>query len=550
MGRFVNALVLILPVIAQCSHLSQREELLAEDASFATGSQIQLEGKEWAVNDVLMSFKGKEIEKGVNTSVYPPNMHFFQAKPLIEQSEVFKIIKLMPKGASLHLHADSITDIDWLVKNVTYRPHCYMCYTKNGGMLLFRFSEEAPPDDEQCSWNLVASERAAAANASLFDEELYRQMTLVVDDPHTAYTDQNNIWTHFLDYFAINSGLVNFADVVADRYYEGLRQFHEDGVQFVEVRSDLAPLYELNGTTHDEEYVIKTLEAANRAFLADYADSMGFKVITSQVRAFTKPEMESRVRLSIDLRRKYPDFVSGFDIDGHENKPNPLVHFLEELQIPSQEGVDLPYYLHASETNWQGTFADENLFDALLLNAVRIGHAYAAIKHPVLLKQIRDRDIPIEISPISGQVLMHFPDLRNHPGAYLLSHGYPVVVTSDNRACWGASPASHDYYEMFMGIASAKADLRLLKQLTRDSIKYSSLSDVQKVKCNDIWTSKWNDFLDQVLEMYNVTNWEDYIPPESTQTTRTPVVRDTASSISLSFTFVVLMSVFLCLRHD
>jgi adenosine deaminase CECR1 len=47
---------------------------------------------------------------------------------------------------------------------------------------------------------------------------------------------------------------------------------------------------------------------------------------------------------------------------------------------------------------------DYNLFDAILLNATRIGHAYAVIKHPKLLKLLKEKDIPVEVNPISNQV--------------------------------------------------------------------------------------------------------------------------------------------------
>jgi len=46
-----------------------------------------------------MQLKAKElaIARG-NITTFPPAVHFFSAKTLIDDSEVFKIIKTMPKG--------------------------------------------------------------------------------------------------------------------------------------------------------------------------------------------------------------------------------------------------------------------------------------------------------------------------------------------------------------------------------------------------------------------------------------------------------------------
>ena len=55
---------------------------------------------------------------------------------------------------------------------------------------------------------------------------------------------------------------------------------------------------------------------------------------------------------ALSLRRKFPDFIAGFDLVGQEDAGYPLSKFINELLLPSQMSppVELPYFFHAGET--------------------------------------------------------------------------------------------------------------------------------------------------------------------------------------------------------
>lgn len=57
------------------------------------------------------------------------------------------------------------------------------------------------------------------------------------------------------------------------------------------------------------------------------------------------------------LRRKYPQFVAGFDLSNLEDKSPRLVTFAKQiLELPK----DIQLFFHAGETKWFGS-TDENL---------------------------------------------------------------------------------------------------------------------------------------------------------------------------------------------
>ena len=77
----------------------------------------------------------------------------------------------LPAGAALHVHDFSIANTDWLVRNVTYRPHCYFCLTPRGTPQ-FRFARSTPPtlNTTECpQWVLLEKFRKGLPNITEFD---------------------------------------------------------------------------------------------------------------------------------------------------------------------------------------------------------------------------------------------------------------------------------------------------------------------------------------------------------------------------------------------
>ena len=53
-----------------------------------------------------MELKNREFENAFETLQYPPSQHFFEAKKQIDKTDIYTIIKAMPKGIYLFIFVD------------------------------------------------------------------------------------------------------------------------------------------------------------------------------------------------------------------------------------------------------------------------------------------------------------------------------------------------------------------------------------------------------------------------------------------------------------
>jgi len=183
----------------------------------------------------------------------------------------------------------------------------------------------------------------------------------------------------------------------------------------------------------------------------------------------------------IAMKQLFPDLIAGFDLVGQEDLGRALVELTPELfwfrKRCMEEGVDIPFYFHAGETLGDGDTVDENLFDAVLLGARRVGHGFSLYKHPLLIDRIKDKKILVESCPVSNEVLRLTGSIMQHPLPALLARGVPCSLSNDDPAILGqgVSGMTHDFWQALQGWENL--GLEGLGSLAENSVRWATFDD-------------------------------------------------------------------------
>ncbi|XP_051167202.1 adenosine deaminase 2-like [Leptopilina boulardi] len=465
---------------------TKRADFIREEENFAFGGDVPLQKDEFLTNFNLMSAKKNEIEEGfADQGKFLPRSNFLTVNNKIEKSKVFQIIKKMPKGAVLHAHDLGLLSPNYVLTNVTYRDNLYAC--ENNGTLKLMFFKNP---NKNCDWKLLSELRKNSTKAIEINKKIQRQMSMITKHPN--YPDGDKAWIKFQSIFGFLFPFIAYKPVFEDYYYQSLQEMYDDKVLYLELRTVLPDLFDLDGKVYRKSEVMQILKDVTDKFTASHQDFIGAKIIYAPIRRVDLNKLKEYLETARQLKNDFPSFLAGFDLVGQEDKGGRLIDFADQLQIV---GKDIPFFFHAGETDWYGLDTDQNLIDAILLNTKRIGHGYALLKHPKVMELVKKKNIAIEVNPISNQVLALVGDMRNHPATFFFAENYPVVVSCDDPGLWGAKALSFDFYEAFMGLMAKSSDLRALKKLAFNSIEFSMMTADEKSKAHDIFERQWQQFL-------------------------------------------------------
>ncbi|KAF7957701.1 hypothetical protein EAE96_003272 [Botrytis aclada] len=476
---------------------------------------------------------GKSVDaKGLATENRTQGEHFLGNVGLINDTKLFEIAKRMPKGAHLHIHFNSCLPAQFLIQqardidamyirstlpltsreNYTASRISFMVMTPHEATHVKGEEKETyvplgditeidyvpnswmPYKQFQERFNFVDETDTRLSGTTGAETWLERKMLISEDEAHGCSQTGRGIWEKFNYRTQMMKGLFAYESAFRNYTKECIKDFVRDNIQTIGNEGIMSIINEELHQTMQE------IRSKGQYF-------GGMKVIYCTPRSFDRGKIEIALDECIDLKKKYQKLLCGFDLVGHEEMGNELRHFVPEFlafrRKCRDQKLDIPFLFHCGETLEVGGKVDSNLFDAILLNAKRIGHGYAVARHPILMKIFKEKKIAIESCPISNEVLGLTPNIAGHNLPVLLANDVPCTINSDNATFYRSS-LSHDFYQVMIG--SESMSLHGWKQLAEWSLEYSCMDNEEKKDVTKEWTTRWRDYCQWIVDEYDWVN--------------------------------------------
>ncbi|XP_001353441.1 adenosine deaminase 2 [Drosophila pseudoobscura] len=483
----------------------KHHSMVAKEQRMQVGGKLNLSPLEEMANARLVKQADMEVQRlRVN---YSSNTPQFLKDHKISETDLYGMLKSMPKGGLLHIHDAGMMKLEILIE-LTYRDDLWVCVGMDHVFENFRFSNVFPhirpsADDYKCIWMLMSNYHTFEWR-DRYEEMLKEGLTL----REGGYKNSAELACHMRRSHRLIHGLVTFQPLWSSFLFRMLEDFYSDGVHYVELRSSLPLLYDLNGTNFTILDTVSSIVTITKMFMSTYPDFIGIKIIYTPARDLNDSRMDQYVENARLLKTHFPDLFAGLDLNtfGDECTMPGLGEATQLLHI----GDEIDFYFQAGESRCPDmTKPHANLIDAVLLGSKRIGHALNIPQHPELLRTMRHMQVAVELCPLSNHYMQYIQDFREHPAAYLLAAGYPIVMGSDYPHFWDAAPLTDDFYVAFVGIVSGRGNIRLLKQLALNSFLYSSLSCTERTSAINQWSCSWNRWIKEFVNQTNIAPIED-----------------------------------------
>ncbi|KAL4780587.1 hypothetical protein BJX76DRAFT_39435 [Aspergillus varians] len=489
--------------------LIQREESQRHDASLHKTLPPVAKRACEIVSHVCARELAQIQQDGYQSDGIPhPSLMSDAAKLRLEGSDLWKIVRHLPKGSLLHGHLPAMVDMDFLIGQAFATPGFHV--SAPNPLITQRDYQDAPFALRYCSrsareqladkptlWadnyepsTLIDLQSAAASFPSGgetgFRRWLKTRCTLTSEQPHHAPRGSRAISDFFNLHLPIINSILQYEPILRVCLRRIFSQLTADRIRYVEFRVAFTFQYTLEGGDKAEEdytgwFRIFQEEVERFKNSEEGKEFYGARIIWATMRGLSNKDIGVSMKQCLVAKEEFPDLICGFDLLGPEGYERPLSDLLPILfwfrGRCAEEGVEIPFMFHAGHCLGDGDQADDNLFDAVLLGTRRISQALSLYKHPLLIDVLKSKNILIECSPSSTTCLGLTNSFQSHPLPALLSRGVSVAISNDSPGMFGlgTNGLSSEFYQALVAFHSM--GLTGLTMVVENSVRWSCYED-------------------------------------------------------------------------
>lgn len=393
--------------------------------------------------------------------------------PKLWETELYQFCKEIPKGADLHTHGGALIPAHELIKFVASREDILIdTNPEHKGYLQLTCKNPG---------KTYMTLQQALDNNLIDTDELIKLWTLI------GCPSSRGIWDWFQELFEMHNDLNEIGPTCKDYFQYSYEYYYKHNIFHLEQRLFLK---------NSEEEAFRKAHCAYDAYIdakKKYPE-LTVRIIPVGLKSpiFNMNVTENIFNNAAAMHHRIKDnndsFVAGIDLVNEEDSSRSISEFEELISHTIKKAPDLNIDLHAGESLNPN---NNEISKAISLKSKRIGHGLNLWAHPELKQVIKDKDICLEVCPISNQILGYCDDLRKHPAKNYFSEGIPIVLCSDDATYQENSTLSDDF---FAAIVSWDLNIDQVKTLTKNSIKYSFLSkNLKQQKLRDLQMD-WSSF--------------------------------------------------------
>ncbi|KAF9885212.1 hypothetical protein FE257_000663 [Aspergillus nanangensis] len=476
---------------------------------------------------IFSKIRDRELRTFWPNGCPPPDAYQPSTLSQVEETDLWRILRRMPKGSLLHAHLDTMVEAEFLFELASTTPGVHIAALKPvaaendhvAPAIYFQYSPHSKGlngptiwDSEYTPQSLIEFHRAASSFPRGGESGFRDWLRDLLSNRKRQYEScemLDQVRKCHAGSAPIVNSLLSHEPILRACLRRVFSQSNSDGVRYVEVRASFdTEFWRDSCCKPDEECAewFRIFQEEVEAFKAteEGRSFYGARVIWTITHVSDKRAVVDEMVRCILTKKEYPDVICGLDVVGRDmNKP--LVDLVPVLfwfrKQCMEEGVDIPFFFHAGESSSEDGSIQPNTFDAILLGTRRIGQGLTLCKHPLLVDLVKEKKILVECCPLSALDTSATMPL---PLSGLLSRGVSVSLCNSPLEIFGHGEKglTNRFWRALQ--ESNELELTGIAMMAENSVRWSCYEDQPSTE----WLSDIREgILGEGLKAFRLREW-------------------------------------------